>query len=28
VNDRAVLQWLAVDLANRPMYFTFSYRVI
>jgi hypothetical protein len=28
VNDRATMQWVAVDTANQPMYFTFAYRVI
>jgi hypothetical protein len=28
VNDRAEMVWVAVDLTNQPMYFTFSYRII
>jgi hypothetical protein len=27
-NDRAQMEWIAVDLANRAMYFTFTYRII
>lgn len=27
-NDRAQMEWVAVDLANRSMYFTFTYEVI
>lgn len=27
-NDRATMEWVTVDTANRAMYFTFSYRVI
>lgn len=27
-NDRATMEWIAVDVANRAMYFTFSYRII
>lgn len=27
-NNRAEMQWVAVDVANRPMYFTFGYQVI
>ena len=27
-NDRATMEWIAVDVANRAMYFAFSYRVI
>lgn len=27
-NDRAQMQWIAVDVTNQPMYFTFGYRVI
>jgi hypothetical protein len=27
-NDRALLEWIAVDTANRAMYFTFAYQVI
>jgi len=27
-NDRAEMQWVAVDVTNQPMYFTFSYQVI
>jgi len=27
-NDRAQMQWVAVDLTNQAMYFTFSYRVL
>jgi len=27
-NDRASLEYIAVDLANRPLYFTFTYQVI
>jgi hypothetical protein len=27
-NDRATLEWIAVDTANRAMHFTFSYRII
>lgn len=27
-NDRATMEWVAVDLANRAMFFTFSYQVI
>lgn len=27
-NNRASLQWVAVDTANRAMYFTFTYRII
>lgn len=28
VNDRALLQWTAIDLTLQAMYFTFSYRVL
>lgn len=27
-NDRASMQWVAVDVTNQPMFFTFTYRVI
>lgn len=27
-NDRAQMQWVAVDLTNQPMYFTFTYEVL
>lgn len=27
-NDRAQLEYIAVDLTNQPMYFTFTYRII
>lgn len=27
-NDRALMQWVAVDTSDRPMFFTFSYRII
>lgn len=27
-NDRAQMQWVASDLTNQPMYFTFTYQVI
>jgi hypothetical protein len=27
-NDRATMEWIAVDIANRAMYFTFTYRII
>ena len=27
-NDRALMEWIAVDTANRAMYFTFTYQVI
>jgi len=27
-NSRASMQWVAVDTANRAMYFTFTYRII
>lgn len=27
-NDRAQMQWLAVDTADHPMFFTFQYRII
>lgn len=27
-NNRAQMQWVAVDTADRPMFFTFSYRII
>lgn len=27
-NDRASMDWIAVDTTNQPMYFTFTYRVI
>ena len=27
-NNRAEMQWIAVDLTNQPMYFTFTYMVI
>lgn len=27
-NDRATMEWVAVDTANRAMYFTFAYRII
>lgn len=27
-NDRAEMQWIAVNLTNQPMYFTFGYQVI
>jgi hypothetical protein len=27
-NDRALMQWVAVDISDRPMFFTFSYRII
>lgn len=28
VNSRAQIEWLAVDVSNQPMYFTFSYQLI
>lgn len=28
VNDRAQMEWIAVDLTNQPMYFIFAYRII
>jgi hypothetical protein len=27
-NDRATMQWVAVDTTNQPMFFTFTYRII
>lgn len=27
-NDRAQMQWIAVDVTNQPWYFTFTYRII
>lgn len=27
-NDRATMQWIAVDVTNQPMYFSFMYRII
>lgn len=27
-NDRAVMEWIAVDITNQPMYFTFTYEII
>lgn len=27
-NDRATMEWVAVDTANRAMYFTFAYRIL
>lgn len=27
-NDRAIMQWLAGDVTNQPMYFSFTYRII
>lgn len=27
-NDRALMQWVAVDITDHPMFFTFTYRII
>lgn len=28
VNNRATMQWIAVDVTNQPMFFSFTYRVL
>jgi hypothetical protein len=27
-NNRAIMEWIAVDVTNQPMYFTFTYQII